>query len=149
MMIRLPGWKPPVIVSRSAKPEGVPVSERPSAESSCHLRDLGVQDLADAAEVLLAVVVGDLEHGALGPLDELARRRLVAVDAGLDLVGGGEQAAQERAVADDLRVLAQVADRGDGGGERVDLRLAAGRVEPAARAQVLGDGEDVDRARPP
>ena len=47
MMIRLPGWKPPVISSRSAKPDGVPVSERPSAESSCHLRDLGVEDLAD------------------------------------------------------------------------------------------------------
>ena len=74
------------------------------------LADLGVQDLADQAEVLLAVVVGDLEDGALGPFDELARRRLVAVDAGLDLVGGGEQAAQQRAVADDLRVLAQVAD---------------------------------------
>ena len=74
------------------------------------LAHLGVQDLADQAEVLLAVVVGDLEHGALGPLDELARRRLVAVDVGLDLVGGGEQAPQERAVADDLRVLAQVAD---------------------------------------
>ena len=109
------------------------------------LAHLGVQDLADEAEVLLAVVVGDLEDGALGPLDELARRRLVAVDAGLDLVGGGQQAAQQRAVADDLRVLAQVADGGDRRGERVDLRLAAGRVEPAARAQVLGDGEDVDR----
>ena len=67
MMIRLPGWKPPVIASRSAKPDGVPVSERPSAESSCHLRDLGVQDLADAAEVLLAVVVGDLEDRRARP----------------------------------------------------------------------------------
>ena len=104
-----------------------------------------MQDLADAAEVLLAVVVGDLEHGALCPFDELARRRLVPVDVGLDLVGGGEQPAQEGAVADDLRVLAQVADGRHGRGEGVDLRLAAGGVEPAARAQVLGDGEDVDR----
>ena len=45
------------------------------------LVDLVVQDVADLAEVLLAVVVGDLEHRALGPLDELARLRLVAVDA--------------------------------------------------------------------
>ena len=104
-----------------------------------------MQDLADAAEVLLAIVVGDLEHGALGPLDELSRRRLVPVDMGLDLVGRCQQAAQERAVTDDLRVLAQVADGGDGRRERVDLRLPAGRVEPTARAQVLGDREDVDR----
>src|SRR5689334_5026295 len=109
------------------------------------LGDLDVQDLADLAEVLRAVVVGDLEDGALGALDDLARWRLVAVHAGLDLVGGGEQAAQERALADDLRVLAQVADSGDGGRERVDLGLAAGRIEAAARAQVLGDREDVDR----
>ena len=33
MMIRLPGWKPPVISSRSRKPDGVPVSEVPSRES--------------------------------------------------------------------------------------------------------------------
>ena len=32
-MIRLPGWKPPVISSRSLKPDGVPVSEVPSSDS--------------------------------------------------------------------------------------------------------------------
>ena len=37
MMTRLPGWKPPVMVSRSENPDGVPVRERPSADSSCHL----------------------------------------------------------------------------------------------------------------
>jgi hypothetical protein len=78
--------------------------------------------------------VGDLEDGALGALDDLARWCLVAVDAGLDRIGGGEEAAQERALADDLRVLAQVAHRRDRGGQRVDLRLAAGGLEPAARA---------------
>ncbi len=31
-MIRLPGWKPPVIVSRSSKPEDVPVIALPSRE---------------------------------------------------------------------------------------------------------------------
>ena len=36
-MIRLPGWKPPVIVSRSSNPDGVPVIGLPSSESFCSL----------------------------------------------------------------------------------------------------------------
>ena len=39
------------------------------------LVELLVQQRVDRAEVLLAVVVGDLEHRLLGLLDELARRR--------------------------------------------------------------------------
>ncbi len=34
---RLPGWKPPVIVSRSVKPDGVPVMATPSVESLCQI----------------------------------------------------------------------------------------------------------------
>jgi hypothetical protein len=109
------------------------------------LRDLRVEDVADLDEVLLAVVVGDLEHHALGTLDELARLGLVVVDGGLDLVGGAEQAAQERELLDDRAVAPQVADGGDGPGQRVDLGAAADVLELAARAQVLGDGQDVDR----
>jgi hypothetical protein len=33
-----------------------------------------VQDVADAPEVLLAIVVGHLEHRLLGALDDVARR---------------------------------------------------------------------------
>ena len=36
-MIRLPGWKPPVMRSRSSKPDGVPVIEVPCAESCSSL----------------------------------------------------------------------------------------------------------------
>ena len=74
MMIRLPGWKPPVISSRSLNPDGVPVSDVPSDRQPVELVELLVQDLLDRAEVLLAVVARDLEHRLLGPLDELARR---------------------------------------------------------------------------
>ena len=87
MMTRLPGWKPPVIVSRSEKPGGRPGEGAALGRERLPLGDLDVEDLADLLEVLLAVVVGDLEHDALGPLDELARLRLVAGDGGLDLVG--------------------------------------------------------------
>ena len=73
MMIRLPGWKPPVISSRSLKPEGVPVSDGAFEREPVQLVELLVQDLLDRAEVLLAVVAGDLEHRLLGLLDELPR----------------------------------------------------------------------------
>ena len=36
-MIRLPGWKPPVIPSRSSKPDGVPVIALPSCDSRSSL----------------------------------------------------------------------------------------------------------------
>ncbi len=145
MMIRLPGWKPPVISSRSAKPDGCAGQRLAVLGQRLPLLDLGVQDLADAHEVLGAVVVGDLEDSALGDLDDLARQRLVVEDRRLDLVGLGQQPPQQRVVADDAPVLADVADRRDGAGEPVDLRLAAGVLELAARPQVLGDGQPVDR----
>ena len=37
MMMRLPGWKPPVSSSRSLKPDGVPVIAVPSTDSRCSL----------------------------------------------------------------------------------------------------------------
>ena len=110
--MRLPGWKPPVISSRSAKPDGVPVSVLALGGELLPLVDLDVEDVADLAEVLLAVVVGDLEDRALGALDEVARLAVVVVDAGLDLVGRREQPAQERVLLDDAAVAAQGADAG-------------------------------------
>ena len=74
MMIRLPGWKPPVISSRSLKPDGVPVSAVCSRERRWSLSSSSCSTSSIDAEVLLAVVVGDLEDVALGPLDQLARR---------------------------------------------------------------------------
>ena len=89
--------------------------------------------------------MGDFEHGLLGALDEVARGVAVLADLGLDPVRGGEQAAQQRVLADDLRVAARAADRWRSGREGVDRRGAAGLVEPAALAKVVGDGDHVDR----
>jgi hypothetical protein len=50
--------------------------------------------------------VGDLEHGPLGTLDEVARRAVLLEDRALDLVRGRQQPAQQRVLADDLRVAA-------------------------------------------
>ena len=75
------------------------------------LVELLVQHVLDRAEVLLAIVARDLEHRLLGLLDELARRRLVAEHALLDLVGGVQQPPQQRVLAHDLRVAAGVSRR--------------------------------------
>ena len=144
-MIRLPGWKPPVIASRSSKPDGVPVIALPSCESSSSLVDLDVEDVVDRAEVLAAVLVGDLEDRALGDVDELARLRLVRVDAGLDLVRRAQEPAQHRVLADDPRVLADVPDGGDARRQQVDRRAAAGGVELPGLLEVLDERERVDR----
>jgi hypothetical protein len=143
-MMRLPGWKPPVMVSRSWKPDAVPVIALPSREV-LELVDLGVEQVVDRAEVLAAVLVGDLEDRALGHVDEVARGCLVGVDAGLDLPGRLEQAPQHRVLADDPRVLADVADGGHGSGQEVDGSAAANRVELAGLLEVLDERERVHR----
>jgi hypothetical protein len=108
------------------------------------LVELLVEDLVDRAEVLLAVVVSDVEHRPLGALHEVARGRLVRDDARLDLVRGRQQAAQQRVLAHDLGVVADVARRRDGAREGVDRALSAGLLEAAGLAHALGDREDVD-----
>src|SRR5215207_7857794 len=118
--IRLPGWKPPVMLSRSSKPEGVPVIALPCWESCSSL-------------------VISTSRTSL-----IARRRVVGVHARLDLVRGPQQPAQHRVLAHDPRVLAHVADRGDAGGEQVDRRAAAGLLELARLLEVLDQRERVD-----
>ena len=144
-MIRLPAWKPPVMRSRSSKPDGVPVTDRPSAESCSSLSSSAGEQVVDRAEVLAAVLVGDLEDRALGEVDELARRRLVGVHARLDLVRRVQQPPQHRVLAHDPRVLADVADGGHRAGEQVDGGAAADALEQAALLEVLDERERVDR----
>ena len=48
------------------------------AGQALELVELGVEEVVDRAEVLAAVLVGDLEDRALGHVDEVARERLVA-----------------------------------------------------------------------
>jgi hypothetical protein len=70
---------------------------------------LVVEDVRDRADLLLAVVVGDLQHQPLGVLHQLARRCFPAVDPGLDLVGRGQQRAQLGVLAHDPPVLPRMA----------------------------------------
>ena len=105
-----------------------------------------VEDVGDRPDLLLAVVVGDLEHRSLGALDQVARRRLARQHARLDLVRRGQQRAHLRVVADDPPVLARVAGRRHPAGQLVDRLGAADLLELAALAQRLGDRQVVDLA---
>src|SRR3954447_20473258 len=154
--MRLPGWKPPVIASRSPKPDGVPVRLWPSAESFCHLpisacstsptcRKSFWRSSCATSRIVRSARSLRARGSASGPGGPAPRLVLVAVDAGLDVVRRGEESAQQRPLLHDPPVVAERADRRRGGGQRVDLRLAARLIELAARAQLLRDGEDVDR----
>ena len=88
--------------------------------------DLVVEDLGEHAEVARLLFVGDVEEQLLGSLGELARFAVALVDPALDLLAGAEQAAQQRVLLDDLRVVLGVA-------RRRDLRRQLGDVVLAAR----------------
>ena len=144
-MIRLPGWKPPVIASMSRKPEGVPVISSLAGGELLEPVDLVVEDLREQAEVAGLLFVGDVEEQLLGPLGELARFAVALVDPALDLLAGAEQASQQRVLLDDLGVVLGVAGGRDLGGQLGDVVLAARLVDLVALGQRLGDAELVDR----
>ena len=130
----------------SLKPEGVPVSGDLGHRQPVQLVGLLVQDVGDRADLLLPVVVGDLQHRSLGPLDQVARRRLAREHARLDLVRRGQQRPHLRVVADDPAVLARVPRGRDPAGELVDRLGAADLLELAVLAQRLGDRQVIDLA---
>ena len=124
-MIRLPGWKPPVIASRSSKPDGVPVIDLPSRESC--------SSLSSSASSRSSIERKSLRRSSWAT-SRIARSAMSTssrggaswrVHARLDLVGGVQQAAQHRVLADDPRVLADVADGRDRAGQQVDRGAAA------------------------
>ncbi len=108
------------------------------------LVELLVQHLFDRAEVLLAIVAGDLEHRLLGLLDELARGSAVVEHALLDLIRRPQQPPQQRVLAHDLRVAAGVPGGRHDPGQPIDRRDPADLLELAALAQAVGDRQHVD-----
>ena len=123
--IRLPGWKPPVLSSRSRKPEGGAGDLGVAAGELLELVDLVVEDVADLAEVVGLLLVRDLEEQPLGVLDQGPRLAVALRDRLLDLLGGALEAPHQRVLLDDLRVVLGAARRGDLGGEAGDDVAAA------------------------
>ena len=145
-MIRLPGWKPPVIRSRSANPDGVPVTSAvPLASSSSRSTSrerISVSTWKSSACSSWAT----LKQQLLGALGELARLALAVVDGLLDLAarppaGGAGASSAGRSARSGGRCPAT---------GTVEARLeTASRpptsVELALLGEELGDGERVDR----
>ena len=87
--------------------------------------------------------LGDREHHRLGGVDGLLDvvERLVAQLC--DLVGGGDQAPQQRLLLDDAGVVLGVGDRRGPGLERDQRGRTAHGVEHAGRGELLGHGDRV------
>ena len=104
------------------------------------------EQVVDRAEVLAASPRGRPR----GSSARRGRRARAAAPRGectlrLDLVGGAQEPAQHRVLADDARVLADVADGGDRAGQQVDRGAAADALELAGLLEVLDERERVDR----
>jgi hypothetical protein len=106
-----------------------------------------VKDLVDASEVARLLLVGDLEEQPLGVLGELARFAFALADQVLDSLPGAEQAAQQRVLLHDARVMVGVADCGDARRELGDVVAVAGLLEVAVRLQLLDHRQLVGGAR--
>ncbi len=91
-------------------------------------------------------LLGDREHPLLGLIDQLARLASVAGEGGSrDFASRVDQPAQERALADDLRVGAHIGRRGRIARQRAEVPQSAGGLEPAAAFELLGHGDHVSR----
>ena len=144
-MIRLPGWKPPVIASMSRKPEGVPVSSVSPVDSFSSRSTSSWRISREQPEIARLLLVGDVEEQLLGALGELARLAVALVHPALDLLSGAEQSPQQRVLLDDLGVVLGVAGGGHLRGQLGDVVLAARLLDLVALDQRLGDAQLVHR----
>ena len=133
------------LVEVGRTPTGVPVTSALAGGELLEPVDLAREDLLEHVEVLGLLLVGDLKSSRSARLGELARLALAVVDGLLDLLRGREQAAQQRVLLDDPRVVARRCRR-PGPSRRGSRRLAAADLlELALLGEQLGDGERVDR----
>ena len=130
----MPGWKPPVISSRSLKPDGVPVTEMPSRETRSSLSSSSCRTSAIERSSPVRSSWAMWKRRALGLLEQLADRALEGEDLVLDVARRRQQAAHQRVLLDDPRVVADVARRRDEVRQRVDVGGAARLLELALAA---------------
>ncbi len=146
-MIRLPGWKPPVIASMSRKPDGVPVISISPVESFSS-RSTSSWRISESRRKSLACSLWATSKSSFSARSESSRGSPAAlVDPALDLLAGAEQPPQQRVLLDDLRVVLGVAGGRDLGRQLGDVVLAARLVDHVALGQRLADAELVDRLR--
>ena len=104
-----------------------------------------LEDVLEGHVVLGDAAVGDLVDGGLGAVDDVVGvRALGPVVAELhDARARLDEASQDRAVGDDLGVVAGVGGRGHRGDEGVQVRRPADAQELAPALELGGDGDGV------
>src|SRR5579863_3951297 len=105
-------------------------------------------DLGQRVVILARPALGHGVHLGLGPVHELVGLGVARV-AELDDPGPGlDQAAQDRALPDDARVVAGVGGGRHRGDEGVQVGSAANPGDLAAPGELVGDGDGVGRLAP-
>ena len=145
-MMSWPGWKPPVMSSRSSRPDATPVTACPP--ESARMRDPVHRLLDDVLELegfAPDLVLGDAEDLLLGRFEQLLGGELVGIAVADDLGGALDQLAVGRFFLDDVGVVLGVGRVRDAVDDLGQDLVAADLVELIAHLQLLGKGDGVDR----
>src|SRR3954464_2736892 len=131
--IRLPGWKPPVSSSRSLKPVGVPVIERPSrlissslSSSSWRTASIERSSPLRSSWAILKSADSACSSSSFGGPGKVKTSSWRGGGEGEEVVRGAaprrQEAPHQRVVLDDPAVVADVAGRRHHVRQRVDVR---------------------------
>ena len=104
------------------------------------------EQLLDAREAVARLLLADLEDLRLGFVEQLGRGARALERLGDDRRRDLDQPAEDRLLANDLRVVLDVRRRRHGVDEEADVVLAARRLELAAPLQLVGERQRIDDA---
>ena len=131
-MTRSAGWKPDVSSSRSVKPLGDAGDRLAAALQRLDALHRRPHQLLHAREALQPALLAHLEDSLLRVVEQLLGRGAALERLGDDRRGGLDQAAQQRLLLHDLRVVLDVRRRRHRVDQLADVFLAARRIELAA-----------------
>ena len=145
MMIRFPGWKPDVSLSRLLE-AGRAARHVGAGLVQVHdpLEAL-LQQLLDVEEVARDPLLGEVEDDLLRPVDELGGLAGPVLSEPHDLGARADEPAERRHLAHDPRVVGGVRRGRHERRELVDARPAADLLELAALLELVDEGDRVDR----
>ena len=145
-MMSCPGWKPPVMSSRSSKPDATPVTACPpdSARIIDPIHRL-LDDILELEGFAADLVLGDGEDLVLGRLEQLLGGELVGITVADDLGRAFDQLAVGRFFLDDVGVVLGVGGGGNAFDDLGEDVVTADLLELIALLQLFGEGDGVDR----
>ena len=126
------------------KPLATPVIVLPAALQRLDALHRRPHQLLHAREALQSALLAHLEDPLLRVVEQLLGRRAPLEGLRDDRGGGLDEAAQERLLLHDLRVVLDVRRGGDRVDQLADVLLAAGRIELAAPRELVAEGDGID-----